>query len=305
MREHLLSVAEHWLRAGVDGWRLDVPEEIADPGFWQEFRRRCRAVDPDAYLVGEIWHEAHDWLAGDRFDAVMDYPLAEALLGFTAGDHLDQRVLGFHHEYRATVRRMDGAAFAAELGRILALYDPDVTAVQLNLLGSHDTPRFLTLASGDRAALRLALVLVAALPGAPCIYYGDEVGLEGGPDPDNRRAFPWDEARWDRDVLDTARAALRLRHETPVLRHGATRVAGTAGDAVAIERSDQDGRWLVAVNAGEAGVRVPVTSGGGAVSFDQRSLPGWEPADTTMEDGALTLALAPRSAATGPLRPAP
>ena len=77
-----MTVAEHWLRFGIDGWRLDVPAEIRDEAFWQEFRRRCRAVNPEAYIVGEIWHEAPEWLAGDRFDAVMNYPLAEAILGF-------------------------------------------------------------------------------------------------------------------------------------------------------------------------------------------------------------------------------
>ena len=77
LREHLMGAAEHWLRFGIDGWRLDVPEEI-DVGFWREFRRRCRAVNPDAYIVGEIWHEKPEWLAGDTFDALMNYPLTEA-----------------------------------------------------------------------------------------------------------------------------------------------------------------------------------------------------------------------------------
>jgi cyclomaltodextrinase / maltogenic alpha-amylase / neopullulanase len=305
VREHLLSVAEHWLRFGIDGWRLDVPEEIDDPTFWQEFRRRCRAIDPTAYLVGEIWHEAHDWLAGDRFDAVMDYPLAEALLGFTAADRLDHRILAFHHEYRTHVHRLDGAAFGAELERILGLYDPDVTAVQLNLLDSHDTPRFLSLAGGDRAALRLALLLLATLPGAPCIYYGDEIGMEGGPDPDSRRSFPPDESRWDRDVLESARAALQLRHATPVLRHGATGVVGSLDDAVAFERADANDRWLVAVNAGDVGVRLPVAVGDEGAAFAAWPLPGWASPRTSHEDGILTIALEPRSAAVGRLRPAP
>jgi glycosidase len=82
VREFLFEVAEHWLRFGIDGWRLDVPTEIDDEAFWQEFRSRCRAVRPDAYLVGEIWHLAPDWLLGDRFDALMNYPLAEAILGY-------------------------------------------------------------------------------------------------------------------------------------------------------------------------------------------------------------------------------
>ena len=83
MREHLLGAAEHWLRFGIDGWRLDVAEEI-DAGFWREFRARVRAINPDAYIVAEIWREKPEWLTGDTFDALMNYPLAETLLSFAA-----------------------------------------------------------------------------------------------------------------------------------------------------------------------------------------------------------------------------
>jgi cyclomaltodextrinase len=277
VREHLLTVAEHWLRFGADGWRLDVPEEIDDETFWQEFRRRCRAVRPDAYLVGEIWHEAHDWLRGDRFDAVMNYPLAQAILGFAAGSHLDLDVVRFHGEYRERVRRLDGPAFAAELRRVMDLYDPAVTAVQLDLLDSHDTPRFVTMAGGDPAALRLGLLLLMSLPGAPCLYYGDEVGLEGGPDPDSRRAFPWDEGTWDRGVLDFTRAVIALRHAEPGLRDTALTVAAASGDVVVLDRRRGPDGLLVAVNAGdEAGaVEVPLEGAGGAAIGDV-GLPGWE-----------------------------
>ena len=190
VREHIFAVAEHWLRFGIDGWRLDVPTEIRDEAFWQEFRRRCRAVNPEAYIVGEIWTECPDWLAGDRFDAVMNYPLAQAILGFAAQDHLDEGVVRRHHEYGRTVRRRDGEAFGRELERLMGLYDRGVTEVQLNLLDSHDSPRFRTMAGRDRASYHLAVLLQAALPGAPCTYYGDEVGVEGDHDPDCRRGVP-------------------------------------------------------------------------------------------------------------------
>ena len=104
VREFIFRVAEHWLRFGIDGWRLDVPGEIDDEAFWQEFRRRCRAVRSDAYLVGEIWRVAPDWLRGDRFDAVMNYPLGEAILGYAGGDSLDLAVV------RAPPRIRRGAA---------------------------------------------------------------------------------------------------------------------------------------------------------------------------------------------------
>ena len=109
VREYLFGVAEHWLRFGIDGWRLDVPAEIDDEAFWQEFRTRCRAVRPDAYLVGEIWHVAPEWLRGDRFDALMNYPLAEAIIGFAGGQQLDMAVVRAHHEYAGSVAPRDGA----------------------------------------------------------------------------------------------------------------------------------------------------------------------------------------------------
>jgi neopullulanase len=253
VRELLMGVAEHWLRFGIDGWRLDVPTEIRDESFWQEFRRRCRAVNPEAYLVGEIWHEAPEWLAGDRFDAVMNYPLAQAILGYAAQGHLDEAVVRSHHEYGRTVRRRDGAGFAAELERLMGLYDRSVVEVQLNLLDSHDSPRFRTMAGRDAAAYRLAVLLQATLPGAPCIYYGDEVGMEGGHDPDCRRSFPWSERGWDLDGLAWTRAVLRARRELPALRRGTFRIAGGRDDALAFVRGAAGGGSpvLVVVNAGE------------------------------------------------------
>ena len=260
VRAHLFEVAEHWLRFGIDGWRLDVPTEIRDEAFWQEFRRRCRAINPDCYIVGEIWHEAPDWLAGDRFDALMNYPLGQAILGFTAQGHLDEGVVRRHHEYGRRVYRRDGAAFAAELDRLMGLYDRAVTEVQLNLLDSHDSPRFRTMAGGDRAAYHLAVLLQATLPGAPCTYYGDEIGVEGDHDPDCRRGFPWNEDRWDRDGLAWARSAFAARHALPALRRGSFRVAGTETDALAYVRGGDAGGSpvLVVVNAGGAGVTVPL-----------------------------------------------
>jgi neopullulanase len=301
VREHLLGVAEHWLRFGIDGWRLDVPEEIADPAFWQAFRRRCRAVNPDAYLVGEIWHEAPDWLAGDRFDAVMNYPLGQAVLGFVAGDRLDEAVVRAHHEYGRGTQVRDGAAFAAELERLHGLYDPAVTAVQLNLLDSHDTPRFRTMAGGDATAWRLAIALLATLPGAPCVYYGDEVGLEGLADPDCRRSFPWDEGRWDHDGLAWTREVLHARRELPALRRGAFRVAGGTGAALAYVRGAAAGGApvLVAVNAGRDAAALPVHAGELAGCRLVDRVPGEATGLASVEvalDGWATVGVAARSA---------
>jgi len=251
VREYLWSVAEHWLRFGADGWRLDVPGEIQDPPFWAEFRRRCRAVNPEAYLVGEIWDVAPEWVSGGRFDGLMNYPLAEAILGFVGGDSIDEGLLRSHHEYGKT-ERLDGPGFAARLGALLSAYDPATTAAQLNLMDSHDSPRLTSLVGGDDAAIRLAVLLQATLPGAPCIYYGDEVGLRGGLDPDNRRAFPWDRSRWDEPLLEFYRAIFALRRSEPALRSDEVKVLAAEAGRVAIARGTADAaeRVVVVVNAG-------------------------------------------------------
>lgn len=302
VREYLFSVAEYWLRFGIDGWRLDVPTEINDEAFWQEFRRRCRAVRPDAYLVGEIWHLAADWLRGDRFDAVMNYPLAEAILGYAGGPALDRDVIRRHHEYANTVVARDGAGFAAELKSQLAAYPPETVGVQLNLLGSHDAPRMRTVMGGDARRVRLATLLQATLPGAPCLYYGDEVGLTGGNDPACRGAFPWDSGRWEPGLRDSVRALFRLRAAEPALRGMDVTVLGEAGAAVAFERGTGASRFVVAVNPGETAARLelvfadaPAGHGGHLASVDVPGLGGAP--EAAILDGKATLELAPVSAA--------
>ncbi|HUG29907.1 MAG TPA: glycoside hydrolase family 13 protein [Candidatus Limnocylindria bacterium] len=306
VREYLWGVAEHWLRFGIDGWRLDVPAEIDDPPFWSEFRRRCRAVNPEAYLVGEIWHVAPEWVAGDRFDALMNYPLAKAILGFVGGRSLNEALLQTHNEYRE-VTHLDGPAFAERLSAIVAAYAPETTAVQLNLLGSHDTPRVLSVLGGDREALELAVLLQATLPGAPCIYYGDEVGVMGGIDPDSRRAFPWDTAHWDGELLGSVQSMIALRHAEPALRADAVTVTDAAGAALAFARSGagsgaadggRGGRLGIALNAGDSPARLGLGEGAAAASTllsvgRARSI---APVLHGM-DGTVAIELAPRSGA--------
>ena len=186
----------------------------------------------------------------------MNYPLAEAIIGFAAGEHLDGAVVASHDQWRLTVRTLDGPAFGGRLMELATAYDPDTTAVQFNLLGSHDTPRLRTVLGGDVAGVRLAALIQSTLPGAPCIYYGDEVGLEGGGDPGCRGAFPWDEARWEPGLHEAVRGLLRLRAAEPALRDAPLRVVGAEGSAVAYERGSGASRFVVAVNAGESEVRL-------------------------------------------------
>ncbi len=218
VREFLWKVACHWVDFGIDGWRLDVPAEIDDDEFWREFRRRVKGVNPQAYIVGEIWGDAQRWLQGDQFDAVMNYLFTRACLGFFVGDNLlreEAARCGYH-----AIDTLDAHQFAGEIDRVLALYPHPVTQAQLNLLGSHDTPRFKTLARNDSSAVHLATLFQMTYPGAPSIYYGDEIGLDGCHDPGCRGGFPWDERTWDHDLYGYVRRCIALRKTHPALRRG-------------------------------------------------------------------------------------
>jgi cyclomaltodextrinase len=252
VRDFLLGVAEYWIRFGVDGWRLDVPGEINDDSFWQAFRTRVRAANPDAYIVGEIWSDARRWLQGDQFDASMNYQVTACLLSFLPGRHLDSREALRAGGYQGQIRPGDAQAFADRIDACRGLYSPEVTRVQLNLLDSHDTPRFLTCASGDVDSLRLALAFLFTYPGAPCLFYGDEIGMQGRHDPDCRRSFPWDEREWNQQLRDSVKALIALRSTQAALRWGNFLRLYSANGVYAFGRSLDGRTYVTALNAGEA-----------------------------------------------------
>lgn len=256
VREFIFGVAEKWLAAGADGWRLDVPNEIDDDEFWREFRRRCRAVNPDAYLVGEIWDDARRWLRGDIFDGVMNYQLTRAIFGFVARDlaHDELSRSGLNG-----IGRLGAGEFAETSARLLAAYPEAAVRSQLNLLGSHDTPRLMTALRNDAGAVRLALLLQFGWPGAPCIYYGDELGLRGGHDPGCRQGMPWEHTGpRAQELHDHVRRLVRARHELEVLRRGATTVTAPADGLVVVARQLEGAApaWVV-VNAADEAAAVP------------------------------------------------
>jgi neopullulanase len=260
VRHFILDVARYWIEFGIDGWRLDVPHEIDDDAFWQAFRRVVKTANPEAYIVGEIWSDAHRWLQGDQFDAVMNYGISRACLGFFGGEQLDttQRPGGYE------LKPLSASQFADAVDHMLNLYDWQITQAQLNLLDSHDMPRFLTLVSQDQDALKLATLFQMTFPGAPCIYYGDEVGVEGQHDPDCRRTFPLDEARWDHDLLAWFRKAIALRKEHPALRHGRyLRLhVDDAASIYAFARQNENETLAVILNNGSSSYDVNVPAQG-------------------------------------------
>ncbi len=247
VREYIMEIAEYWIKLGVDGWRLDVPFEIKTPGFWQEFRDRVKAVNPEAYIVGEVWGDSREWLDGTQFDGVMNYLFTGPTIAFVAGDRVDlDQVQGRDYE---PFPPLFAAEYAEKIQSLLALYDWQIQLTQLNLLASHDTARLLSIAGRDRPSVEMATLLLLTFPGAPSIYYGDEVGLPGALDPDSRRGFPL-EADWDYKIFECHRQLIALRHAHPALRTGDYNVLHAEGTVYVFARSLGDDRLVIAVNTG-------------------------------------------------------
>lgn len=293
VREFLMGVAEHWIRFGIDGWRLDVPAEIKDDTFWQEFRRRVKAINPEAYIVGEIWHDSRHWLKGDQFDAVMNYLLTKLCIEFFIAGDMDPSLVKGTSLW--PVRDIGAHEFALEIEALLKLYPPEVTAVQLNLLDSHDTARFITMANGDWSALGMATLFEMVYPGAPCIYYGDEIGIAGGRDPLCRGGFPWETERWNTDLRDFFKKAVALRHNHPALRHGAYNTLYAQGSLYAIARTLPDDRLVVIFNVGTeaTGANIPT---GGLLPDDATLIEAWTGERYAVGTGEITLQVPARSA---------
>ena len=165
VREFLWGIGRKWIDFGIDGWRLDVPNEIDDDSFWREFRRRVRQGNPEAYIVGEVWADATRWLNnGDMWDAVMNYQFTRACIAFFDGPSVDEGELRKTSLFPAGPS--DAETFRKSIERLIGLYPWSVTSVMLNLLDSHDMARFVTLARGDQSALRLATLFQMTYPGA-------------------------------------------------------------------------------------------------------------------------------------------
>jgi glycosidase len=194
-RRYFLDVARFWIEEyKIDGWRMDVVPFVT-PDFWSDFRQAAKSANPEAVLLSEVWGNASHWLQGDYFDGTMNYTLRWLAKEYFAKAEMDTQTF------------MDGCK------TMLMMYAQDVTQVGQNLLSSHDTPRFLQEAGEDIQRFRLATIFQLTMPGAPSIYYGDEIGMSGGDDPDNRRAFPWDNrASWDTETHDVIRSLIAFFH---------------------------------------------------------------------------------------------
>lgn len=249
--QYLLDVAEYWIReTGIDGWRLDVANEV-DRRFWQLLRERVKGIDDQQLLVGEFMHDAAPWLHGDQFDGVMNYLFREAALDFFARQNI-------------------GAETFTELLTSLQMrYTDQAYSAMMQLLGSHDTERFLTAClNGGRgwnsqetalARMRLAVCLQMTMPGMPVVYYGDEAGMDGRTDPDCRRPMIWDEAGRDAATYEVFRSMIALRKQYISLTQGTMRIvfADEANNAFGFLRQTDGETAYVAINNGTHPYAVP------------------------------------------------
>jgi len=229
--EYLLSVVRYWIEEhGIDGWRLDTTEYLP-PDFVRKVYQAAKASSPDVYILGEVMGLGTPWFRHQALDGVMHYKLWEAITEYLVKESWDAATLW--HSVRAH----------------WFSYPEDANYGSYTLISSHDRPRFLTQCDGDVRRFLLGFVFQFAFPGAPAVYYGDEIGLEGGDDPDNRRCFPWDRALWNGPLTEEVRRLIALRKNESALRTGTVRQFHTEGRFLVFERADASARFLIAINA--------------------------------------------------------
>lgn len=246
------SVVEHWMKAGAGGWRLDVADELP-MDFIRELRRREKTIDPDAALIGEVWEDPSNkvaygelrcYCAGDTLDATMNYPLREAVLGFMLG-------------------RFGAKGFVRRMESFRENQPKEFFYSQMNLISSHDRPRALAVLADvgnmeperkyrypieleeeryalGRKRLIAAWELICALPGMPCVYYGDEAGMYGMSDPYCRGTYPW--GREDQELIAAFQSTNRCRNASAALKTGDMKLVAAGEDVVLVERSIKNGR---------------------------------------------------------------
>lgn len=230
VRKHLLEAPRFWAKnARIHGWRLDVANEV-DMSFWREFRTVVKGTDPNAWIVGEVWGDGSPWLKGDQWDSIMGYQFRDAAIRYFA----------------------EGSIKSSEfLQRLQATYDsyvPQVSRNLMNLLSSHDTPRFVNVCKGNHDLARLAAVVQLTWAGSPSIYYGEEVGMEGEHDPLNRAGMEWSKVGPNNKTLNLYKKLIATRNASQALR---------VGQPVAIHTDDANQTFAFArVNKGDFAIVV-------------------------------------------------
>ena len=230
VQEYLLKVSEYWIKeVGIDGWRLDVCDEV-DHNFWRAFKKRVKSANKDAVIIGEIMHEANSFLKGDQMDSIMNYPFKLAMVDFFAKS------------------RISVEDFSSVLSLNRSIYMDSITRQMWNLIGSHDTPRFLTECGEDIDRIKLAIAFQFTYSGVPYIYYGDEVGITGALDPFSRKCMIWEDEKQNQDILNFYKKMIFFRKENKVLIYGDFKVLYCKDNVLVYERKYKDEKIVIAIN---------------------------------------------------------
>ena len=204
VKQYLLDVATYWVQeCDIDGWRLDVANEV-DHHFWREFRKEVKKFKKDVYILGEVWHDAMPWLMGDQFDAVMNYPFTNLAIRLIANESISTKefIYGMHE--------------------LSFQYPKQVHEYTFNLLGSHDTARILNVAGMNKEKVMALWVLLLFVEGSPCIYYGDEIGMDGENDPGCRKCMVWEEEKQDIRMREHLKRLIHIKKEWDNASHNET-----------------------------------------------------------------------------------
>ncbi|MFV9506429.1 MAG: maltodextrin glucosidase [Oscillochloridaceae bacterium umkhey_bin13] len=263
------AIMQRWLRPpyAIDGWRIDVANMLGRQGphnlghkIGRGIRRAIKAEHPNAYLLGEHFFDGTPHLQGDELDATMNYR------GFTfpLWHWLSGHEVGAQWGHGWTDRRpLATAQLVAQWTAFRAAIPWQIANQQFNLLGSHDTPRLRTLVGGSMPLVQVAMTLLFCYPGVPCVYYGDEIGMEGEGDPDSRRCMIWDETAWEHGLRAYVQQLARLRQQAPALRWGGFQQLYGAGDTLAFQREATEERLIIVVRRADDGLRaLPVRHAG-------------------------------------------
>lgn len=234
LRQYFCDVGAYWVRKfDVDGWRLDVANEL-DDGFLRAFRASVKAAKSDALIVGEVWENAAHYLGGDMLDSAMNYDFRRYCRRFFA----EQTV--------------DAETFDTNVSTLLLRYNENALFAQLNLLDSHDVSRFLSLCGGKTERMELAVLLQMTFPGMPCVFYGDEKGLCGESEPEYRRPMAWDASS---PLEKVYRRMIALRKTHPALRYGSFHTELACGRVYRYSRVWNGTKITVAMNLGAEPVK--------------------------------------------------
>ena len=235
VQEYLISIALYYISEfGIDGWRLDVSDEISHD-FWRRFRKEVKAADPNAVIIGENWHDASNYLRGDQYDSIMNYAFTKCALDYIA------------HGKITAVEASD------KLNDILARNTDTVNSMMMNLLDSHDTDRFYSETGEDKDKLHAALCLLYLFPGSPSIFYGTEVYTPGGYDPDCRRCMDWEMVSRSPhpEVMELIRTLSEVRSKCRFVYEGTNIHASEDGNVLCIFRHGENADARLYINQSE------------------------------------------------------